>query len=350
MKNIFYFRYIAAIGGIETFFYYLAKKYHNKDITIYYQEAEYTQLKRLSKYVRCRKYTGEKIKCEKAFFCFNIDIIDNVEADEYYQIAHGDYKAVGIKPNTHPKINKYLGVSKIACETFMELTGYPCELVYNPVAIDDPKKVLNLVSATRLSAEKGKDRMIQLANMLDAANIPYLWTIFTNDRNAINNPNVVYMKPRLDIINYIANADYLIQLSDTEGYCYSIVEALCTGTPVIVTDMPVLKEIGVINGENGFILDFDMKNVPVEAIYNGLKPFEYKPNNDGWDKIMAKGKSTYKHDPAEFVKVKPINAYYDLQLERTITEKDDPFEVTKARAEYLESLGLVTVLANDGRK
>ena len=350
MKNIFYFRYISPIGGIETFFYYLAKKYHNKDITIYYSDADYRQIQRLVKYVRCKKYNGEKIKCEKAFFCFNIDIIDNVEADEYIQVIHGDYKAHGIKPNTHPKINKYLGVSKIACETFTELTGYPCELVYNPIAIDEPKKMLNLISATRLSSEKGKDRMIQLANMLDAADIPYLWTIFTNDRNAINNPNVVYMKPRLDIINYIANADYLIQLSNTEGYCYSIVEALSVGTPVIVTDMPVLKEIGVKNGENGFIVDFDMKNVPIKAIYDGLQPFEYKPINDGWEKIMAKGKSTYKRDPAGFVKVKPIKAYYDLQLERTVTEKNEPFEVAKSRAEYLESLGLVTVIDNDGRK
>ena len=30
-KNIYYFYYINAIGGIETFYYYLAKKYYDKD-------------------------------------------------------------------------------------------------------------------------------------------------------------------------------------------------------------------------------------------------------------------------------------------------------------------------------
>lgn len=343
MKNIFYFRHINAIGGIETFFYYLAKKYQNKDITIYYLTGDFVQSERLSKYVRVRKYNGEIIECDKAFFNFNLEIIDNVKANEYIQIIHGDYKAQGIRPNTHPKINRYIGVSKIACETFHELTGFNIELCYNPLAIDDPKKVLNLISATRLTSEKGKGRMIQLANKLDAAQIPYVWTIFTDDRNAINNSNIIYMKPKLDIINYIANADYLIQLSDAEGYCYSIVEALSVGTPVIVTDMPVIKEIGVENGVNGFIVDFDMQNVPVDEIYAGLKFESYKPINDGWDKIMAKGKSTYKKEREESVKIKVIQEYFDLQLNKTI-KANELLVVERNRGEYLEGLGLAKVL------
>lgn len=79
--------------------------------------------------------------------------------------------------------------------------------------------------------------------MLNESEIPYIWTIFTDDTNKIDNPNIIYMKPRLDISNYIANADYLVQLSDTEGYCYSVIESLCLGTPVIITDMPVMKEL-----------------------------------------------------------------------------------------------------------
>ena len=41
--------------------------------------------------------------------------------------------------------------------------------------------------------------MIILANELTKRNIPFLWLVFTNDLNAIDNPNVIYMKPRLDI-------------------------------------------------------------------------------------------------------------------------------------------------------
>lgn len=333
MKNVFYFRFLNKIGGIETFFYYLAKKYQDWDITIYYLYGDINQINRLKKYVRVKQYNGEQIECDKAFFNFNLDIIENVKAKEYIQIAHGDYKAMGVKPNTHKKITKYLGVSKQVCNTYKEITGYDTELVYNPIEIDEPKKILNLISATRLTAEKGKNRIKKLASILDKSQIPYIWTIFTDDINAINNPNIVYMKPRLDIINYIANADYLVQLSDNEGYCYSVVESLCVGTPVIVTDVPVFKEIGV-NDKNGFILDFDLKDVPIKKIYNGLPKFEYKPKEDNWSNLLSKGKSIYKEELKMKVKVKCIINYFDLQLNRNVV-KDEEYIVNLPRAEEL---------------
>lgn len=335
MKNIFFFRHINQIGGIETYFYYLAKKYQDWDITIYYMTGDIEQIKRLQQYVRVKQFKkGEKIVCDKAFFNFNLDIIDNVKAKEYIQIAHGDYKAMGIQPNTHPKITKYLGVSKHVCDTYKEVTGYDTWLAYNPIEIDKPKKVLNLISATRLTKEKGRNRMIKLGEILDNAGIPYLWTIFTNDTNVINNPNIIYIKPRLDIINYIANADYLVQLSDNEGYCYSVVESLCVGTPVIVTDCPVFKEIGVINGKNGFIVDFDLSDVPTEDIYNKELKFEYTPKEDNWVDILEKGESTYKEELKMYYKVKALINFNDLE-EKAKRKVGDIFEVSKIRADYL---------------
>lgn len=340
MKNIFYFRVINAIGGIESFFYYLAEKYQDWDITIYYEVGDPDQIKRLKQFVRVRKYNGEHIVCDKAFFNFNLDIIDNVEAKEYYQIAHGDYKSSGIKPNISPKITKYLGVSKQVCTTYKEVTGFDTELVYNPIKVEKPRKVLNLLSATRLTSEKGKGRMKKLAKLLDAADIPYLWTIFTDDKDAIKNPNIAYMKPRLDITNYIANADYLVQLSDNEGYCYSVVESLMVETPVIVTDCPVFRELGVLDGKNGFIVDFDMQNVPLEKIYKGLPKFEYEPKEDSWSKILAKGKSTYKEDMKKQVKVQCIVPFYtDMVLLRNVT-KDEILEVNRLRADELIDAGV----------
>lgn len=340
MKNCFYFRYINKIGGIEQFYYYLAKKYNAYDITIIYNDGDYNQIKRLSKLVRCIKYKGQKIKCDKIFFNYNLDIIDNVEANEYIQIAHGDYKSSGVKPNTNPKINKYLGVSQLVCDTYKEITGYDTELCYNPIEIDKPKKILNLISATRLTYEKGKNRIEKLASMLDKANIPYLWLIFTDDTKAINNPNIIYMKPRLDIINYIANADYLVQLSDNEGYCYSVVESLCVGTPVIVTDVLVFKEIGV-NNTNGFILDFELNNVDLDAIYKGLPKFEYKPKEDNYKKLLIKSKSDY--EPNKKVKVKCIQDYNDIELNKEI-RRDEEYIIDLSRAMYLEDEDIVKVV------
>lgn len=343
-KNIFYFYHINAIGGIETFFYNIAKKYNDYDIVIYYKTGDEEQIKRLKQFIRVKKYNGEKIKCNKAFFNFNLDIIDNVDAKEYIQILHGDYKAMGVKPAMNPKITKYLGVSKQVCKSFEEITGVKCELAYNPIVIDKPKKVLTLISATRLTGEKGKSRMIQLMHKLDNKKIPYIWYIFTDDGQAIVNPHIIYMKPRLDIIDFIAKADYLVQLSDNEGYCYSVAESLSVGTPVIVTDVPVFKEIGVKDGKNGFILDFDLSNINLDKIYKGLPAFEYEPINDSWDKIFAKGPSTYKQDQEIMVKVQCINDYDDIVLNKHITVNDAPYEVNKIRAEYLEENNVVKLI------
>lgn len=329
-------------------FYMLAKKYQHYDITVYYKTGDPKQIQRLREYVRVRQYkTGEIIKCEKAFFNFDTDIIDFVEAEEYVEIIHADFKAYAkiwnIKPNVNPKITKYIAVSKVAADAFEELTGIKPEVCYNPLVLDPPKKVLKLITASRLTKEKGRDRMIKLANALDAAGIPYIWTVFTNDKNAILNPNVIYLKPRINgITDFIADADYLVQLSDTEAYSYSIWEALTLGTPVIVTPLPVLKEMGA-DGTNSIIIDWDVKNVPVDAIYKGLPKFEYTAKKDRWGTIMAKGKSTYQKEKSTLVKVSAIKRYFDIELQ-TIKEKGEEFETTLTRAEDLVHKGLVNII------
>ena len=289
--NAFFFYYINQIGGVETFFYEIAKKYHAYDITVFYISGDPEQIKRLRQYVKVIQLTNQSVKCEKAFFNYNISYIDRFHAKEYYSIIHADYKAQGLMPQTHPKI-KYIGVSELACKSFSELTGKPCELCYNPLTIEKPKKVLTLITASRLTKEKGKDRMIKLGSMLDKAGIPYIWYVFTNDKKGIDNPHMIYMQPSLDIRNYLANADYMVQLSDTESYCYTLVEALCVGTPVIVCNWPVLKELGVTE-DYGFILDFDMKKVPLEEIYNKKFDFTYTPKEDNWDNILSHTPATY---------------------------------------------------------
>lgn len=354
MKNVFYFRVLNKIGGIETFFYYLAKKYKNWDITVYYSKGDIEQIRRLKKYIRVKKYNGEKIKCNRIFFNFNLDIINNVEADEYIQIAHGDYKAMGLKPNIHSKIDRYVGVSKQVCNTYKEVTGFDTKLVYNPIEIDKPRKVLNLISATRLTKEKGKDRIIKLAETLNKNNIPYIWTIFTDDINTINNPNIIYMNPRLDIINYIANSDYLVQLSDNEGYCYSVIESLMVGTPVIVTECPVFKELGVINNKNGYILNFDMQSIPINDIYTKIPEFEYNPPEDNWGDLLIKGKSKYKEELKMKFLVQATDKYErtntnDIELTalhgtRYVPKTGEQWEVNFARKETLVELGFVTVI------
>ena len=336
MKNIFYFSVINNIGGVESYYYYLAKKYSAKDITIYYKRGDPEQIRRLSKYVRVRRYTGEKIVCDRAFFNYAADIIGDVEAKEYIQIIHADYKEMKLRPVFSPKITKFIGVSKYICERFKEYTGRDIELCYNPIDIDPPKKIIHLISATRLTEEKGRDRMEILARELDKHDVLFQWMVFTDCPIPSENPNVVYRKPRLDITSFIADADYLVQLSDTEAYCFSVVEALMLGTPAIVTPCDAFKEVGV-NEKNGIIIPFDMGNIPIEKIVNGLEPFKYKPPKEEWGKLLAKGKSTYGQDEAMLVEC--TQNYYDLELDRQVMRGEEIY-MPFTRAEYLIGLGL----------
>ena len=344
--NIYYFYYLSDIGGTETFLYELAKKYHDLDLTIVYRYANENQINRLKKYVRCVQFTdGMKIKCKRAFFNYGIDIIDSVEAEDYCFVIHADYedqKKRGLLtsaiPN-HPKLNKYIAVSQRAAAGFRAVTGKKAEVCYNPFEIVKPGPVLNLISATRLSREKGKDRMIKLAEMLDEAGIKYIWTIFTNDTNAIDNPNVIYMKPRLDILDYIAKADYLVQLSDNEGFCYSAVEALCANTPVIVTPCPVFEEIGLIDNVNCYKIPFDMKGFDVKKLLNIPSDFNYKPPQDSWDKILLPSKSTWEEEKNTVYVVEATSIYQERNLKdgqlNRIPEKGFQWEVTPERMRIL---------------
>lgn len=343
--NLFYFKQLNSIGGIETFFYNLAQKYGKDfDITILYKEGDKEQLKRLSEYVRVKKYKdGDRVRCKRAFCAFNTDILDYIDADEYYQVLHGDYRAIGVLPMSHNKLQKYVACSKVVRDAYADITGEVAEVSYNPIVVHKPRKVLRLISATRLTPDKGWNRMVQLAKALDTAKIPYQWDIYTDTHKPIDNPNITVHKPRLDIIDYIADADYFVQLSDSEGYCYSVVESLCAGTPVIVTDFKVAHEIGVVNGVNGFVLPFDMSEIPTEKIYKGLKKFKYTPLEDRWGELLLPIPPDYEEQMKQIVSVQCKKVFYDLELER-MTEFGDKWQCTRKRAEVLFDLNLVDIL------
>lgn len=157
-KNVFYVSNFNKIGGVETYIFELARKYKSYDIIVVFKTGDINQIKRLRQYVRVVRYNGQKFKCEKAFFNYETDIIDNIEAEEYYQTIHAMLKTQGYNPNVNPKINKYLCVSKSAGKEWEELTGIKPTLCRNPLEItyEEKKPVLYLISATRLTAEKRK--------------------------------------------------------------------------------------------------------------------------------------------------------------------------------------------------
>lgn len=357
-SNLFYFKRIARIGGTEQFLYEIAKKYNRYDIAVLYDEADFEQLMRLRKLVRCiRREWGVTYKANKAFFNFNIDAIDQVEADEYIFISHAIYQELGYKPPIdHPKIDKIMGVSKYAVNQIKlqekaQNIDKPVALCYNPLTIEKPRKVMRLISACRLDDKtKGGARTLKLIEALDRyvekTGKHYFWTIYTNNIDfEIKSPNVALMKPRVDVRDYIADADWLVQLSnDMESYCYSINEALCYGTRIIRTPLSVAKELNVPKDAE-IVANWDMSNVEevCEAIFKPAKPFKYTPPKDEWDKELSNKPSTYVYN-SETVKIKPRTRYYDLKLKQQMDIWTEPFEVSEDRAMFLVRQGLVEIV------
>lgn len=343
-NNIFYVSNFNTIGGVETYIFELARKYQDYDITVIYKTGNEAQIKRLKQYVRVIKYNGDKIQCKKAFFNYETDIIDNVEAEEYIQLIHAMFKTQNLTPRINPKITSYLCVSQNAGKEWEELTDIKPTLCRNPLEIteEEKKPTLYLISATRLTAEKGKNRMIKLAKKFEEANINYLWLIFTNDMNVINNPNIIYCKPRLNIRPFIAsikNIGYGVQLSDCEGDCYFTRECEALGVPLLVTPVPSFKEQGLIEGKNCYYIPFDVENVDVNKIANKIPKYEPFKKEDTWNKYLSEGKSTYQKELKEKVKVKCIKNYFDIEKSSNVV-KDITFEVNRIRAEELFEAGV----------
>jgi glycosyltransferase involved in cell wall biosynthesis len=306
---------------------------------VYYSEGDVEQVKRLAKLVEVRKYT-KPIKCDIFFSNYRCDI--EVEAKEKYHIIHYDPLNVGFG-TSYEEGWKYIGVSKVACKGFKEITGHDIELIYNPVVIDKPKvkklEGINLISATRLTSEKGGDRICKLARALDLAGVNYHWKIYTNKKFLCNSKNVEVLPQQLDLRKEVAESSYLVQLSSCESFGLSVCESLILGTPVIVTDLEAFHEIGV-NDSNGIFIDLEMKNIPIDKMLKGKEKFSYTPPKDHWEKYLSK-ESNY--NPDEIIKVKSLCRLH-LQKEDLHLKPGHEAEVTKERASELECLGYVSVI------
>ncbi len=301
--NAFFLRDILQIGGIESHFWYMARKYGKYDITIFYYYGNPAQIERLRKLVRCVKLTSsDKVVCTNMFCCFNRDVLAQTEAETIYLVLHGDYLDMVDRGQLDrrlipmdKRVDKYLGVSHHVCETWEKLTGIHAEFIGEPVDLPKEDRPLMLISATRLTAEKGWERMKILANAMNGAGIKYLWTVFTNSKPEEQIPNMSLVQPTMYITDILSIYDAYVQLSDNEGFCLSVVEALLRGVPVIGTDLPVFRELG-LDESNSVILDLDMKSIPIERIREIRElEFTYKAPKDNWIKYLSRKKSDYRY-------------------------------------------------------
>ena len=338
--NIFYISNFNVIGGTEQFIYELTRKYKDIDITVIYKTGNWKQIERIAKYCRIIKFNKQKIKCKKFFCNYETDIIDNVEAEEYTQIIHAMFKTNRITPRINKKITQYFAVSEIAAKEWEELTEIKPKVVRNPLQVleEEKKPILFLCSATRLTKEKGKERIEKLGKILNQHNVDYLWLIFTNDETKIDNPNICYIKPRLNVRQYLSTLKatgnvYGVQLSDCEGDCYFTRECEALGIPVLGTPIASFKEQNLVDGVNCYYLPFDMKDIDIDKIVNNIPKYDGYIRNDTWIDELEKVKSNYEEDNMK-AKLKCIRGYWDIRLEKNI-DLGQELIVDKQRADEL---------------
>ena len=346
--NIIYMPNISALGGIETYVYELVKKYKDLDIAVVCKNINELQEKRLKQYCKVYKHTTQKIKCDVAIINYDISIIDYIsENAKIYQCVHYDFtSSVYPKddiPKAHPRITAYLGITKYLTDALKKYYSNTM-LCYNPLTIDDDKTIV-IVSATRLHQHKGVDRMKKLIEAMDHQGINYIWYCLTNDTDVIKHPNVIMIKNRLDINKWLSQADYVCLLSDSEACSYTLNEALYRNIPIITTPIPYLKEIGVKDGVNSYIVEFDCSNVnEVAGKLKNIPVFKFNKLEDGYNKLFKNIKSKYEEEKNMKLKVKALQRYFDCELNKEVN-KGDEWITTRERADkLLEAPALIEVL------
>lgn len=351
---VMYCEYCNKVGGISTFMYEWAKLMRGHvDFIILYDNMDDAQVERIRQQGTIMRNDPKKvIYCDTIVLNRLTDKVPgNIIHKKSVQVCHCCHQ----KTLRVPKDKDFIiNVSKAAKESW-GTEAAAGQVIHNPCQ-PEPKRSLFLVSATRIGArDKGSndERFIKLAKMLQAAAIQYVWLNFS-DYPLKNAPEgIINMGARTDVQDFIARADYLVQLSDVEAYSYATLEALCNNTPVICTDVPSFREQGIKDGVNGYILPFDM-NFDVKKLLNVPK-FNFKYNNDRilqqWMTLLAKKKPKPKQ-PKECKETKPegrtyhiraLSKFWDIRL-KAWKYPGDVWEVSEERMRDLLNKGLAEVV------
>ena len=282
-----------SIGGVERFVENFVKrmaKHYN--ITLLFDWVENNDLLfEISDYCNIQKIDKSKVYNFDYFInstAWGFSPYDNINAKKVVQVVHADYRHVianwNFKYAKHAKTTHHVCVGNVVKEAFEEATPYKCDAVIHNLLDNSIKpakkqknKILTLITVSRLSGEKGFKRMLQLAELLESKNIPYIWNVYGNVQTNYSNQIVsTFKNTKVSFKGIIRNplpeinkADYLVQLSDTEGFAYSVYEAMQVKTPCLITPFASGNE-QITDGVNGYVLPFNMLNIDFDKIINNI--------------------------------------------------------------------------------
>jgi len=176
-----------------------------------------------------------------------------------------------VEKATYRKRQKMIGVTKAVIDTFRELhinTGSTF-LLYNYVRDDffgedyhffyEPGHYLRMVAVNNLRLIKNVPYLVE--TMKKVSDLPVTLDIY-GEGNLLNDliamiesyglTNVRLMGKRSDIHKVLTGYDVFVSASTVEGFGISVAEAMAVGLPVILSSIPVYREIA---GANAWYID-----------------------------------------------------------------------------------------------
>ena len=352
-KIIFYQSNFCQMGGVETMAYNWCWWLRNFfDVVVLYCGGDATRIGKMKKLVQMEKYDEDK-EYECDIFIRNSvwgKIPTNIKAKRMIEMRHANYKFLLDKGLLYEQY-KDMGIKEIVgCGEFVSKMSN--EVLHdNPTTIKnilmptrETHKVLHFIYCGRIDAHKGWNRILKFVDMLRSARIKFVIDIFTNAYN-YKSPyeEIRIWHYRDDIWDYIADADYTILFSDSEGLPYQIQESLQYKTPCIVTNVGGCTEL-IKDGVNGYVVPLDM-NFDVKKLLNIPKCEEYDNHSlEDWLKYLGyEGKidkkeiiKNAKEEESSMVRVRALINFDDVEMGRIkrIAHVSE-WECSKERADYL---------------
>lgn len=343
---VIYRRHINKVGGLITFMNNFIDSFGSEyDIIIACENIEEQRRQQLSKKVRVA--AGNKpIICDNLIVLSFLDHMPgHITAEKTIRMCH----ACRTDKSWHipEDYDELIYVSRTAMESFGVTDG---QVLHN-IIHKKTKDTLLLMSATRLPAEdKGdiENRMRTLANMLNAAEIPFLWLNFSDGKLPNPPKNFYNVGVTHDMQSYMSKATYVVSLSDSECWSYTVLESLMAGTPLICTPFPSAFEMGIKDGVNAHVVPFDM-NFDVRTLLE-VPQFDFEYDNEQiikeWKKIFGKPKPKPIKKPEKIVMTKVIGDYHDVQLDADM-KRGQHIQMTLSRAREVESAGFIKIIRGD---
>ena len=299
--------YLNNIGGIETALETLVRTFKDEDITILINaraDGAQEQMKRLSQYAKVVFDNDYNTVYEADVALLFTPImqsvpLDNIRARKIYQFVHSDIKGLMRYPQWQsftwkpdPRISKVIAVSDTAQKGLKEALGVDSVVVPNIFA---PRKLpTTFLFISRATMEKGLDKALELAKRFDEAGKDYVLLIaslvdpYGSYWPPINeNKRIIYLNASIYNPIFYRCADYVIQMSTSESYCYTIREALAQGCAVLGSKIPEIQKV-VKDGVNGYLLNDDLSDLDIDKIFNEVpKVSGYKEKlSPEWQKVL----------------------------------------------------------------